>query len=95
MEDGAIKAVYSLCSGDMRRVVNMLQVKLFLTKSLSMRKFENTISSNDVYNFTGNPTPEEIKNLLNIMLNEKVDVAFDKISIYLKEMGVSLDIVLK
>ena len=60
-----------------------------------MRKFENTISSEDVYNFTGNPTPEEIKNLLNIMLNEKVDVAFEKISMYLKEMGVSLDIVLK
>ena len=48
-KDG-IEAVFKLCQGDMRRVVNMLQ-------SLSMIDNQSEISSERVYEFTGNPSP--------------------------------------
>lgn len=51
ISDEGIQAVFRLCAGDMRRVVNMLQ-------SLSMMNKVDIIEAQTVYDFTGNPSPK-------------------------------------
>jgi DNA polymerase III delta prime subunit len=50
LSNKGINAVFKLSQGDMRRIVNMLQ-------SLSLLGHHNVIEENDIYAFTGNPSP--------------------------------------
>ena len=86
-EEG-IEAVFRLCAGDMRRVVNMLQ-------SLSMMNHVEMIEAQTVYDFTGNPSPQFLSNILDILLNESVQEGMAKIGSSLKEMGIALETILK
>ena len=65
----AIRAVFRLCQGDMRRVVNMLQ-------SLSMIGSEEEIDEETVYSFTGNPSPATLSSYMEILLNKDIKTAF-------------------
>ncbi|CAN5951101.1 unnamed protein product [Sphagnum jensenii] len=65
ISEEAVKAAFDLCEGDMRRVVNMLQS---LSLSLSLNHRQLTVS--DVYEVTGNPSPERMKGILEILLQK-------------------------
>lgn len=86
-EEG-IEAVFKLCAGDMRRVVNMMQ-------SLSMMNQVEMIEAQTVYDFTGNPSPQFLNDIMDILLNESVQVGMEKIGSSLKEMGIALETILK
>ena len=72
LNEEAIKAVFRLCQGDMRRVVNMLQ-------SLSMLGTDEQISEDTVYSFTGNPSPATLKQYMEILLNDDIQTAYAKL----------------
>lgn len=55
--------MFKLCQGDMRRVVNMLQ-------SLSMIDSGAQISSDRVYEFTGNPSPRFLSAIMDGLLSK-------------------------
>ena len=72
LDEEAIKAVFRLCQGDMRRVVNMLQ-------SLSMLGADEQITKDAVYTFTGNPSPANLKQYMEILLNDDIQTAYTKL----------------
>lgn len=61
----AVKAAFNMCEGDMRRVVNMLQ-----SLSLSLTLDRRELTARDVYEITGNPSPERMKSILEILLTK-------------------------
>lgn len=62
IEEAALNAAFNLCEGDMRRVVNTLQ-----SLSLSSEK-RQLIMAEDVYQITGNPSPQCMRGILQILL---------------------------
>ena len=72
----------------MRRVVNMLQ-------SLKMVGLNRMIHPDDVYNFTGNPPPETLKNYLNLLFHGKLTDTLTTLEIELKENGISMQTFVK
>lgn len=64
--------MFKLCQGDMRRVVNMLQ-------SLSMIDNGSEFSSERVYEFTGNPSPQFLESIVDRLLNENFNDCYEKI----------------
>lgn len=53
------------------------------------------IEAQTVYDFTGNPSPQFLSNIMDILLNEPVEEGYRKIGSSLKEMGIALETVLK
>jgi replication factor C subunit 3/5 len=90
-----IEAVFKLCAGDMRRVVNMLQVTQYITQSLSMMEGVVELDAKAVYDFTGSPSPAFLDKTMDILLNEAIDQSFRNINASLKEMGIALETILK
>ncbi len=45
---------------------------------------EGVIDAQTVYDFTGNPSPQFLNNIMDILFNESVDIGFDKINSTLK-----------
>jgi replication factor C subunit 3/5 len=60
MSEDAVQAVFALSQGDMRRIVNMLQ-------ALSLMGKQDLINENDIYDFTGNPTPNDLHTFIHIL----------------------------
>ena len=75
--------MFKLCQGDMRRVVNMLQ-------SLSMIENGSEISGDRVYEFTGNPSPQFLNEIVNHLLNDNFNECYQKIGDQLKYLGIAL-----
>lgn len=59
-------------------------------KSLSMLEHKEVIEAQTVYDFTGNPSPQFLNNIMDILLNETVEAGLTKIGSSLKEMGIAL-----
>ncbi|EAR86910.2 replication factor C subunit 5 (macronuclear) [Tetrahymena thermophila SB210] len=91
-KNSGIEAVFKLCDGDMRRVVNMLQ-------SLSLQGYGSDeqveITDELVYKFTGNATPKDIENIINTMNNKSISESYEIIQSYQVEKGISLQVMLK
>ncbi|CAD8152576.1 unnamed protein product [Paramecium octaurelia] len=91
LDDQAIKSVFGLCSGDMRRVVNMLQS---LSLSTSNSNLE-VINSQYVYQFTGMAHPDLIKQIMEYLMNQsEIQKTYLKIKAILNEQGISLQLLL-
>lgn len=53
------------------------------------------INAQKVYDFTGNPSPLFLNNILDSLLNDSVSDAYHNLSMSLKSMGISLETILK
>ena len=89
LTDEAIEALYKLCEGDMRKIVNMLQVLFFflnLCKNLFYQSLHISLGKNSkdlliegeyVYKLTANASPVEIEKIMSILLNEDLEKAYE------------------
>ena len=68
-EDGK-QALMTLSGGDMRRVINVLQSTWLAFGS---------VTEENVYNCVGHPLPIDIKNIVNWLLNETYEFAYNSI----------------
>jgi replication factor C subunit 3/5 len=68
-EDG-ISAVCHLGRGDMRQTLNILQSVVLAHESVTQK---------DVYLCTGNPAPDVIEKIMNVLLNEDFRSAFGQL----------------
>lgn len=59
-------------------------------QSLSMTDQQEVINAQVVYDFTGNPSPQFLSNVMDILLNESVEKSFKRLNSMLKEMGIAL-----
>ena len=64
---GAQKAIVSLSGGDMRKVLNILE-----SSSLSHQK----ISETEIYTCTGKPSPQQVDEIMQCLLQEDYKTAF-------------------
>ncbi|GMH74851.1 hypothetical protein TrST_g651 [Triparma strigata] len=76
-----IEAILSLSSGDMRRVMNLLQ---------STHMSYSHISSTNVYLTSGAPLPENINVICKSVFNDNFNQACETLSKYVKEYGYAL-----
>jgi len=98
VEPEAIDAVFKLCEGDMRKVVNMLQsISISQSSALSkqLSKLPERVDASYIYNLTGNIHPDDIDNIFNTLLTEELTTAFATINSLKVEKGISLNIILK
>ncbi|MFH4978042.1 hypothetical protein AB6A40_004751 [Gnathostoma spinigerum] len=65
------KALLHLSQGDMRRVVNVLQ-----STAMAFDK----ITAHNVYLCVGQPTPSDAENIMKILLNDSIELAFIRIN---------------
>eukprot|EP01016_Furgasonia_blochmanni_P043330 TRINITY_DN5865_c0_g1_i9.p2 TRINITY_DN5865_c0_g1~~TRINITY_DN5865_c0_g1_i9.p2 ORF type:complete len:253 (-),score=48.68 TRINITY_DN5865_c0_g1_i9:60-818(-) len=94
--DGAIDAVLKLCEGDMRRVVNMLQsISISLYNYQMLDNVDTTVTEEFIYQMTGNPPPSVLKEIMEILLNEDLIMAIQRIQILKTERGISLQTIIK
>jgi DNA polymerase III delta prime subunit len=63
-----LRAIMKLAGGDMRRSLNVLQ---------ACHVAYDEVSEANVYACTGNPLPDDMKRMLNILNNEPMKQAFD------------------
>lgn len=80
-EDG-FKAVLALGGGDMRRNLNILQA--------AHMAFPDCVNEEAVYACTGNPLPQDIRTMVECMLNMDVPTCFSRINDIKTEKGYAL-----
>ncbi|KAK2581831.1 hypothetical protein KPH14_002297 [Odynerus spinipes] len=83
-EDGK-QALMTLCGGDMRKVLNILQSTWLAFGS---------VTEETVYTCVGHPLPVDIKNIVNWLLNESYELAYCKIQDLKIKKGLALQDVL-
>lgn len=83
--------ICTICQGDMRKIVNMLQSIHITLKSGGTDTDNNEeIGRNYIFKMTGYPHPEEIDNIFNILMNDDVMVAYARIKKISSLKGISL-----
>ena len=87
----AMLDICTICQGDMRKIVNMLQSIHITLKSGGTDTDNNEeIGRNYIFKMTGYPHPEEIDNIFNILMNDDVMVAYARIKKISSLKGISL-----
>jgi len=81
MDEDALEAIIKLAAGDMRKCLNVLQ---------SCHMSYDRVTRANVYLCTGAPLPEEIQNLLGIMLNETFSEAYTALKNACMHKGLAL-----
>ena len=79
--DDGRKALIELGSGDMRKVINLLQ-------STSMA--HDRVDAANVYTCCGQPRKEDIELIMNCLVNESFNNCYQKISALQREKGIAL-----
>lgn len=79
-EDG-LNAAFKLCNGDMRRCLNTIQAS-----SLAYGE----VTERTIYQCTGNPTPQDVRQIVEAMVGSEFDVAWEKCSAVVEESGASV-----
>uniref|UniRef100_A0AC34FT98 AAA+ ATPase domain-containing protein n=1 Tax=Panagrolaimus sp. ES5 TaxID=591445 RepID=A0AC34FT98_9BILA len=79
--DSGKQALYDLSSGDMRRVLNVLQ-----STALAF----DVVDDNNVYACVGQPQPQEINNILRTLLNGSFDSAYESLNAIRLNQGIAL-----
>jgi len=80
-DEKGLQAIVNLCGGDMRKCLNVLQ---------AAHMAEDVVTEAAVYRCTGNPTPQEIDDMLETLLNDEYRTAFTKIHTMMVEKGFAL-----
>ncbi|XP_015189375.1 PREDICTED: replication factor C subunit 5 [Polistes dominula] len=83
-EDGK-QALMTLCNGDMRKVLNILQSTWLAFGS---------VTEENVYSCVGHPLPVDIRNILNWLLNETYELSYCKIQDLKIKKGLALQDIL-
>ncbi|XP_014210070.1 replication factor C subunit 5 [Copidosoma floridanum] len=83
-EDGK-QALMTLSGGDMRRVINVLQ---------STWLAFGCVNEENVYACVGHPLPNDIKNIVNWLLNESYEFAYNKVQDLKTRKGLALQDIL-
>ncbi|CAD7702145.1 unnamed protein product [Ostreobium quekettii] len=81
IDAAAMDALIALGSGDMRRSLNILQ---------SVHMAYGKVTEAGVYNCTGNPSPTDMQEVFNWLLNERFSTVFKKIMQMQLEQGLAL-----
>jgi replication factor C subunit 3/5 len=89
IEDNSVKAIIRLGAGDMRKNLNILQAA-----SMAFSKQTTPITEDQVYDCTGNPSPADVHQILQWLLNESFESAFDKINQMKVDKGYALQDIL-
>ncbi|RHZ86866.1 hypothetical protein Glove_43g13 [Diversispora epigaea] len=76
-----ISALQKIANGDMRKALNVLQ---------ACHAAYNYIDETVVYKCTGNPEPEDIKYIVNTMLNDEFTTAYSNVQKLKREKGLAL-----
>lgn len=71
----AVNAIIRLGSGDMRKNLNILQAA-----SMAFAKQDGEITEEQIYMCTGTPSPGDIHQILQWLLNQSFETAFDQIN---------------
>lgn len=79
------QALMTLCGGDMRKVLNILQSTWLAFGS---------VTEDTVYTCVGHPLPVDIKNIVNWLLNESYELAYCKIQDLKMKKGLALQDIL-
>ncbi|KAM3144725.1 hypothetical protein pb186bvf_003034 [Paramecium bursaria] len=91
LNDTAVQAIFKLCEGDMRRVVNMLQAL-----SLSSKNKTDLLDDDYVYQFTGMASPKQINEILMILLTQdNLQQTYLQVQQLLEVNGISLMLLIK
>lgn len=81
IDASAIEACVTLAEGDMRRVLHILQ---------SCNAAFDVITKEEIYQCTGQPTPEVVERLIHSMLNDPFDLAHSTLKRFQAEQGLAL-----
>ncbi|KAK4469558.1 hypothetical protein MN116_006603 [Schistosoma mekongi] len=81
LTDDGVKAIHQFASGDMRKSINLLQ-----STSMSSK----TVDGPSVYACVAYPSPEEIRSLLDHLLNEPISTAYHNIMATKNLKGIAL-----
>ncbi|KAH8859281.1 Replication factor C subunit 5 [Schistosoma japonicum] len=81
LTDDGVKAIYQFASGDMRKSINLLQ-----STSMSSK----TVDGPSVYACVAYPSPDEIRSLLDHLLNEPISTAYHNIMAVKNLKGIAL-----
>ena len=81
VDEGAIIAVEKLCNGDMRKCLNILQ-------SASMA--HKQVTSDSIYECTGQPKPSDVAEITKSLLNDTFDAAYHFIADMQTKSGLAL-----
>jgi len=82
ISDNVLNGIIDLSTGDMRKAINLLQ-NIYIQK--------NIVTIEDLYNYIGQPTPNTISLIFDIVNNEKnIKISFDKINNLINENSLLL-----
>jgi len=84
-EDG-LQALIKLSAGDMRKSLNILQ---------STAMAYNKVDEGNVYQCTGNPRPQDISQIVSVMLNEDYSIAYKEIVEIKTSRGLALQDIIR
>ena len=90
-EKKSLNVLSNISKGDMRKAINMMQSASILIKD------KIVLDTNMCFNISGYPLPEEIEEICNILLDDKVNLenSIKKIHKIVLENGYSISIILK
>ena len=80
IDEKAMQAIIYVSQGDMRKSVNILQAAASMDK---------TINENTIYNVSSRAQPKEIRELINLALDQKFLEARKQLDVLLYEYGMS------
>eukprot|EP01087_Luapelamoeba_hula_P015889 TRINITY_DN4813_c0_g1_i3.p1 TRINITY_DN4813_c0_g1~~TRINITY_DN4813_c0_g1_i3.p1 ORF type:complete len:260 (-),score=27.57 TRINITY_DN4813_c0_g1_i3:49-828(-) len=83
IDEGAIEALLQISGGDMRKILNILQ-------STVMSSSHGAVSSDSIYQCTGNPNPEDVRTMLEVMLTREYQEAFQEVQTMKSIKGLAL-----
>jgi len=83
MTDAGRTALLNQAKGDMRRALNVLQ-------SAALAQGDGEIDSDIIYRTTGQASPDEIKAIMEILMNEKPEVALKRLRGIQQDRGIAL-----
>ena len=66
-----------------------------MLQSLHLMGMNKEIQSQDVYNFTGNPSPNMVQGYINTLMDSNVKEALETLETDLKENGISMQTLVK
>jgi len=88
--DDGIECIFKLAEGDMRKVVNMLQsISISRGNKQGIITTQN-IDSNFVYELTGNLHPDDIKIIIDTLMNADLQLGFATIQSIKQEKGIAI-----
>ena len=89
----AFKVLHNISKGDLRKAINLMQSASIVQKGNKGIKLDTTMC----YNVSGYPLPQQIKEITNILVNDKINLenSIKKIHKIVLENGYSVSIIIK